>query len=141
MAFVWFIGCIVLAGLELLAGEFTMLMLAGGALAASGASLLGLPLWGTVLVFAVVSVGLIAFLRPMLRRRLTAPIALDTSPQALVGKHAEVLEDVGYQGQVRLDGSIWSARSVNPEHTFAPGEVVTVIGIDGSTAIVWKENG
>nr|WP_268914081.1 NfeD family protein [Corynebacterium uropygiale] len=137
---IWFIVSIVLAGLELLAGEFTMLMLAGGALAAAGASAIGVPLWGAVAVFAVVAVGLIVFLRPVLRRRMSTPIALDTSPQALVGQTADVLEEVGLSGQVRLDGSIWSARSLNPEHTFAPGEHVTVISIDESTAVVWKEN-
>ena len=42
---VWFIGALVLAGLELAAGEFTFLMLAAGALAATGTSLAGVPEW------------------------------------------------------------------------------------------------
>lgn len=139
-AIIWFIAALVLAGLELAVGEMTLLMLAGGALAAAGVSLAGAPLWGSVLAFAIASFGLLVFLRPVLRRRLQSPKALDTSVQALVGTSAEVISPVhGHTGQVRLDGSIWSARPLDPSSTFAEGEHVTVIDIDGTTAVVWKE--
>lgn len=139
-AIVWFIAALVLAGLELMVGEFTLLMLGGGALAAAGVSLIGAPLWGAVLAFALVSIGLMVFLRPALKRHFHKPMTLDTSTKALVGNQAEVLEPVsGDAGQVRLDGSIWSARSMDPSHSFAVGERVTVISIDGTTAVVWKE--
>lgn len=140
-AILWFIAALVFAGLELAVGEFTMLMLAGGALAAAGVSLAGAPLWGSAIAFVITAVGLIFFLRPFLHRRLRKPKALDTSPAALVGQSAEVLEAIeGSAGQVRLDGSIWSARSLDPTHTFVPGERVTVVSIDGPTAVVWKES-
>ncbi|QGU07438.1 hypothetical protein COCCU_07525 [Corynebacterium occultum] len=122
-------------------GEFTLLMLGGGALAAAGVSLLGAPLWGATLTFALMSIGLMFFLRPALKRHFHSPLMLDTSTRALVGNQAEVLELVdGHSGQVRLDGSIWSARSMDPSHSFAVGERVTVISIDGATAVVWKED-
>lgn len=140
-AIIWFIAALVLAGLELAVGEMTLLMLAGGALAAAGVSLAGAPLWASVVAFAVASFGLLVFLRPFLRRRLQAPKTLDTSVRALVGSTAEVISPVrGHSGQVRLDGSIWSARSLDPDTTFAEGERVTVIDIDGATAVVWKEH-
>lgn len=140
-AIVWFIAALVLAGLELAVGEFTLLMLAGAALAAAGVSLAGAPLWASVVAFAIAAFGLLVFLRPFLRRRMAGPKALDTSPQALIGSTAVVLEAIeGHGGQVRLDGSIWSARSLDPSHTFAEGERVSVISIDGATAVVWKEN-
>lgn len=140
-AIVWFIAALVLAGLELAVGEFTLLMLAGAALAAAGVSLAGAPLWGSVVAFAVAAFALLVFLKPVMRRRLAAPKALDTSPQALVGSSAVVIEPIeAHGGQVRLDGSIWSARSLDPTHTFAEGERVSVINIDGATAVVWKDN-
>lgn len=140
-AIVWFIAALVLAGLELAVGEFTLLMLAGAALAAAGVSLAGAPLWGSVVAFTVAAFALLVFLKPVLRRRLEAPKTLDTSPQALVGATAVVIEPIeAHGGQVRLDGSIWSARSLDPTHTFAEGERVSVISIDGATAVVWKEN-
>ena len=137
---IWLIGTLVLAGLELAAGEFTFLMLAGGALATAGASLLGIPLWAEIVIFGLASGALILFLRPWLHRRYLKPSALDTSPKALVGTKAQVLEEIGPTGgQVRLDGSIWSARAIDPSITIPAGEHVTVADIDGPTAVVWKE--
>lgn len=139
-AIIWFIAALVLGGLELLVGEFTLLMLAGGALAGGGVALFGAPLWASALAFAITSLGLLVFIKPALKKWAHKPQALDTSPKALVGTHAEVIEEVGGTGgQVRLDGSIWTARSMDPSHSFAVGERVTVISIDGTTAVVWKE--
>lgn len=139
-AVIWLIGALVLAGLELAVGEFTFLMLAGGALATAGASLFGLPIWAEILVFGLSSAALILFLRPLLHRRYITPSKLDTSPKALVGKGAVVLEDITpTSGQVRLDGSIWSARAVNPARSIPAGDHVTVADIDGLTAVVWKD--
>lgn len=115
-------------------------MLAGGALTTAGASLFGIPLWAEIVTFGLASGALILFLRPWLHRRYKKPSALDTSPKALVGASAEVLEDITQSGgQVRLDGSIWSARAINPALTILAGEHVTVADIDGPTAVVWKE--
>ncbi len=139
-AIIWFIGALVLAGLELAVGEFTLLMLAGAALATAGVSLVGVPVWAEFAAFAVSAFALLFFLRPALKRRLHKPAVLDTSPQALLGSRVEVLEEItATGGQVRMDGSIWSARSMDPAYTFAEGEHVNVISIDGATAVVWKE--
>ncbi|WIM68862.1 NfeD family protein [Corynebacterium breve] len=137
---IWFIAALVLAGLELAVGEFTLLMLAGGALATTGVALFGVPIWVELIVFGLSSAALIGFLRPVLKRRVTQPKALDTSPKALVGKRAEVIEEITpHSGQVRLDGTFWSARALNPMETISAGDHVTVAEIDGPTAIVWKE--
>ena len=137
---IWFIAALVLGGLELAAGEFTFLMLAGGAAAGGVVAALGAPLWGAVLAFAVASIALILFLRPYLKRHLQGPKALDTSSKALIGSSAEVLEIVGADyGQVRLGGDIWSAKSLDPEKEFQPGERVQVINVDGPTVVVWRD--
>ncbi|WP_018295530.1 NfeD family protein [Corynebacterium lubricantis] len=138
---IWLIATLVLAGLELAVGEFTLLMLAGGALAATGVALLGVPLWAEVVVFAGASAALLVFLRPLLKRRYHQPRALDTSPKALVGTKAEVIETITSSGgQIRLDGSIWSAKSIDPSENIPVGVHVTVAEIDGPTAIVWKDS-
>lgn len=140
-ALIWFIAALVLACLELAAGEFTLLMLAGGAAVGGVVEWAGAPTWAAIVAFGLAAGALIMFLRPYLRRRLHGPKALDTSPEALVGSVAEVLEDVNAQaGQIRLDGSIWSARSMDPTVSFSRGEHVHVIDIDGPTAVVWKHD-
>lgn len=137
---IWFLASLVLAGLELAVGEFTLLMLAGGALATAGVALFDVPMWAEVGVFAASSALLLACLRPYLKRRYHQPQALDTSPRALVGHRAEVIEEISPSGgQIRLDGSFWTARSLDPAETIPAGEFVTVAEIDGPTAVVWKD--
>jgi membrane protein implicated in regulation of membrane protease activity len=59
--------------------------------------------------------------------------------KALEGKHALVLEPVSrHRGQVKLDGEVWTARAYNDADVYQPGEQVTVMQIDGATAVVWQ---
>lgn len=131
---------IVLALLELAAGEFTLLMLAGAALITSGVALADIPLWAEVIAFSVSAIGLLIFVRPALKKRMGMPGQLEISDKRLVGHTAEVLEEIsGGAGQIRLEGHIWSAKALDPTVSFTSGETVTVVSIDGNTAIVWKE--
>ncbi len=97
-------------------------------------------MWAEVAVFAASSALFWFFLRPPLRRRMESPLVLDESPRALVGSGAEVVEEIsGGRGQVRFDGTVWSARALDPAETIPAGSHVTVYDIDGPIAIVWKE--
>lgn len=140
-ALIWFITAVAFALLELAAGEFTLLMLAGAALATAGVALADVPLWAEIATFAASSALLLLFLRPLLKKRMTTPLQADNHPRELVGSTAEVIEAIGPGvGQIRLDGSIWSARSLDPDVAFAEGESVSVTNIDGPIAVVWKES-
>jgi membrane protein implicated in regulation of membrane protease activity len=139
-AVIWLIVALGLAGAEALTGDMSLLMLGGGALAAAGSSwLLDLPVWADGAVFLVVSVLLLVLVRPALRRRLTSARGIRIGLQALEGKSALVLDRVARdEGQVKLDGQVWTARPLNDSDVFEPGDLVTVIQIDGATAVVWK---
>ena len=139
-AFVWFAAAGLLAACELTVGEMTLLMLAAGALTTAGVALFGVPAGVEVGVFAASSAAFWFFLRPYLRKRIEKPMVYDESPRALVGSRAEVVEDITPSGgQVRFDGSLWSARALDPGETIPAGEYVTVSAIDGPVAVVWKE--
>lgn len=139
-ALIWLIVALGLAGAEALTGDMFLLMLGGGALAAAGSSwLLNFPIWADGAVFLVVSVLLLVLVRPALRRRLTPAVGARTGVAALEGKNALVLDRVARdEGQVKLDGQIWTARPLNDVDVYEPGELVTVMHIDGATAVVWK---
>lgn len=140
IALIWLIAALALAAAEALTGDMFLLMLGGGALAASGSSwLLGWPVWADGAVFLVVSVLLLVLVRPPLRRRLTPATGALTGVQALEGKNALVLDRVARdEGQVKLDGQVWTARPFNDGEVYEAGELVTVMHIDGATAVVWK---
>lgn len=139
-AVIWLIAGLVLAAAEALTGDMFLLMLGGGALAAAGCSWLSdLPIWGDGVIFLVVSVLLLALVRPALRRRLTPANGLTTGIEALEGMRALVLDRVARdEGQIKVDGQIWTARPLNEGDEFEPGEQVTVMRIEGATAVVWN---
>jgi membrane protein implicated in regulation of membrane protease activity len=139
VALIWLIAALALAGAEALTGDLFLLMLGGGALAAAGSSLVFDDLWVQGAVFLVVSILMLALVRPVLRRHLTSGEAMPVPAKALEGKSALVLDRVArHEGQVKLDGEIWTARPANDDDVYEPGDHVTVVHIEGATAVVQK---
>ena len=139
-ALIWLIFALVLAGAEALTGDMFLLMLGGGALAASASCyLMDWPVWADGAVFLSVSLLLVVVIRPVLRRRLTPATVAPMGIIALEGKPALVLDRVARdEGLVKLDGQAWTARPLNDGDVYEPGESVTVIHIDGATAVVFR---
>lgn len=136
---IWLIAALGLAGAEALTGDLFLLMLSGGALAAVGSNLLFDNYVIDAVVFSVVSVLLLVLVRPALKRRFNERTGLPDRPKELEGKSALVLDRVGrHQGQVKLDGEVWTARPLNENDVYEPGDHVTVVHIDGATAVVQK---
>ncbi|MFG2572208.1 NfeD family protein [Streptomyces sp. NBC_00704] len=112
-------------------------MLAVGAVAAAVAAALGLGVVAQVLVFIVVSVALIAVVRPIAARHSRQRPQFASGVDALKGKQAVVLERVdGAGGRIKLAGEIWSARSLDGDRAYDVGQQVDVVDIEGATAIV-----
>jgi membrane protein implicated in regulation of membrane protease activity len=112
-------------------------MLAVGAVAAAVVAGLGLNAVIQVLTFVVVSVALIAVVRPIAARHGRQRPQLATGIDALKGKQALVLERVdGSGGRIKLAGEIWSARSLDTARAYEVGQEVDVVEIEGATAIV-----
>ncbi|WP_405838621.1 NfeD family protein [Streptomyces sp. NBC_01518] len=113
-------------------------MFAVGAVAAAGTAGIGGDLVVQVLVFVVVSVALITVVRPIATRHRSTLPQLATGIDALKGKQAVVLERVDGSGggRIKLAGEIWSARSLDADRAYEPGQEVDVVEIEGATAIV-----
>jgi len=135
----WLIGALGLAGAEALTGDLFLLMLSGGALATAGLSwAVDWPIWADGACFLVISVLLLALVRPALRKRFSAA-GLPEPVRALEGRSALVLDRVArHEGQVKLDGEVWTARPLRDDDVFEAGDHVTVMQIDGATAVVYK---
>ncbi|WKD61218.1 hypothetical protein CCICO_05955 [Corynebacterium ciconiae DSM 44920] len=123
-------------------GELTFLMLGTGALAAAGSGLITDSLWVQLIVFAVVSISTLFFVKPVLRKKMLSSSSASTnSLTALAGRPAQVVEPVDvHRGLIRLDGDLWSARAVDSSESYQPDDTVHVLRIDGATAVVWKES-
>ncbi len=133
---------VVLAGLfgvgEMLSGTFFLAPFAlGAALAAAGAAAAGTGV--AVIVFVLVSLLTLGVVRPIVRSHTKMPPAIRTGGAALVGKRAIVLERIANRegvGLVRIDGDVWTARSLFEDEVIEPGTPVEVVEIKGATALV-----
>ncbi|MFE2357374.1 NfeD family protein [Streptomyces parvulus] len=137
-AWVWWLVAAAALGIPLVVTAMPEFgMFAVGAVAAALASGFGADLVVQVLVFAVVSVALIAVVRPVAARHRSQQPQLATGVDALKGRQAVVVERVdGSGGRIKLAGEIWSARALDTGRAFEAGEEVDVVDIEGATAII-----
>lgn len=113
------------------------LWFAVGSLAAIVAALLGASLGVQVGIFLAVSGVLLALLRPFLRKYI-APSIQKTNVDSLVGRECPVTEDIQNlqsQGQVKVNGMVWSARSTDGQQ-IPKGTVVRIDRIEGVKLLV-----
>jgi membrane protein implicated in regulation of membrane protease activity len=135
----WLVAGIVLAVGEMHFSGFFLGPFAGGALAATIASLLGAGSIVTLIVFLVITSAFFLGLRPIARRHMRQSPELRTGTAALVGRSALVLERIANDegvGVVKIDGEVWTARAYEDDLVIAAGQRVQVVEIRGATALV-----
>ncbi|MDQ6729735.1 MAG: NfeD family protein [Actinomycetota bacterium] len=132
---------VVLAGAfgvgEILTNGFFLAPFALAAVVAAGAEA-AIGGAAAVIAFVVISLLTLVLVRPVVRHHLRTPPLIRTGAAALVGRRATVLERIANDegvGCVRIDGEVWTARSLDDE-VIEPGTVVDVVQIKGATALV-----
>jgi membrane protein implicated in regulation of membrane protease activity len=136
---IWLIAAVIFAVGEMLTTSLFLAPFAGGAVIAALLALAGAGATIEWAVFLVVSILLLAALRPIARDHQRSQAKLRTGTAALVGQTATVVERIANAegvGCVRLDGEIWTARAYDEDETYEPGTRVQVLEIRGATALV-----
>ncbi len=137
---IWLIIAGVLAAAEAASLSFVMIMAAGGAAAGAITAASGGPVVLQALVAIAATMALLGLARPAAVRHLNSGPLVLTGSDALVGQDAVVLQTVSHDGgRVRLKGAEWSARARDPLQELPTGTVVSVVAIDGATAVVWHD--
>jgi membrane protein implicated in regulation of membrane protease activity len=123
---------------EMLSGGFFLAPFALGAgLAAAGSAVAGETV--AIIVFVIASLMSLVLLRPVVRSHVKMPPAIRTGGAALIGKRAIVLERIANAegvGIVKIEGEVWTARSLYDDEEIEPGARVEVVDIKGATALV-----
>ena len=134
---IWLVLLVVFLIVEALTVVMVSLWFAGGALAALAASLLGASLWLQIALFLLVSAGLLASLRGVVRKHFT-PRLERTNVDALIGSRGYVctdIDNISATGTVKLGAMEWSARSSSGA-PIAKGTLVEVDRIEGVKVFV-----
>lgn len=128
----WIVVAAVFAVGEIFSLSLFLAPFAGGALAAAVVDGIGGGLSLSLVAFLMVSAALLLALRPVARHHLRTQSTTRTGTARLVGTTATVLD----AGTVKLDGETWTARHYDEESPLEPGAKVTVMEIQGATALV-----
>ena len=137
---IWLIAIALLLLVEFATSALTTIWFVGGAVIALICAFLGGPVWLQVILFVAGSIVLLFLTRP-LAVKLMNKGAVRTNADSLIGKEAVVTEKIDNllsTGAVQINGQVWTARSVNPEHKIEKDEIVMVGAIEGVKLIVGK---
>ena len=135
----WLIAAVILAIGEIVSMGFFLAPFAAGAAVAALLSATGAGTTAEFAAFLVVSIVLLAALRPLARSQQRGRGQVKTGTAKLVGQTATVVERIVNAegvGCVRLDGEIWTARAYDDDQIIEPGTRVHVLEIRGATALV-----
>jgi membrane protein implicated in regulation of membrane protease activity len=135
---IWLIAGVVAAVGEILTLSFFLAPFAVGAVAGMVVALVGGGVLSLIAFAAVTSVTF-GLLRPVARAHLSQPAHGRTGTAALIGRSAVVLQEIVNDkgvGTVKLEGEVWTARSLEDDDVIAAGTRVQVIEIRGATAVV-----
>jgi membrane protein implicated in regulation of membrane protease activity len=136
---IWLVLAAALAVAEVFTLTLVLGLLAGAAVLAAGADLIGLPVAAQVAVFAAAGGALTLTVRPVARRHLQPAPGVRTGVAALEGRPALVTTQIDRTGgRVKLGGESWAARALDPTATLPEGTAVTVAEVDGATLVVYQ---
>lgn len=135
---IWLIVLVLMVVLEGMTAGLATIWFAGGALAAALAAYLNVPVVYQLLIFALVSVVLLIFTRPVAKRLLQKD-EVKTNVDSLVGMTAlvtEGIDNLGQKGKVRINDIDWLARATKDEIHIPKDSVVKILEVKGVRLIV-----
>ena len=137
MPMLWLLVAVIFGVIEAATVQLMSIWFAVGAVAAMAAALLGVGVWGQVVVFLVVAAVVVVFTRPLVKKVLRVG-QVHTNADSLIGRIGAVTVDIagpGEVGRVLVDGQDWSAISEDG-CPVARGEKVLVKAIEGVKLVV-----
>ena len=137
MPLVWLILAVILGVAEAVTISLISIWFGIGAVAAIIPAYFGVPIWGQILVFLVVSAIAFAFTKRFFKDIVKVK-KQPTNSDSLIGTDGIVTAEINNlegTGKVYISGLTWSAKSLNGED-IPEGAVVTARKIEGATLVV-----
>lgn len=136
---VWLALIIVLIVVEVATYQLVAVWFALGAAVALIVSLFNLSTTVQIMVFVIVSLIALILSRPLVKKLQSSPKE-KTNADRIIGQTARVLQPItlDQKGRVQVDGQDWSAAAQNKGESFAAGEDVTIVRIEGVTVYVQR---
>lgn len=137
MPFIWIGAAILLALIEMSTSQLVSIWFVVGAVASAITSVFTGNILIQVIVFVTVSAICLVATRPFVKK-ITKTKKISTNADSMIGKTGIVtieINNISVQGQVNVNGQIWSAKSADNE-VIPVGEKIKVLEISGVKLIV-----
>ena len=140
---IWLSIAFLLAVAEIMSLDLVLIMLAVGALAGAGMSVLAPGVWWLqILVAAGVSVSMLLLLRPTVLAKVRSMPGYKSSAAKMVGSTGVAVSQVDRSGgEIKVDGQSWTARPYSIDLVIEQGTEIEVYEIDGAIAVVYPKHG
>ena len=125
--------------IEILTDQLIAIWFVPGAVVAIVIDFFGVDILWQIAVMLVVSAIGIFISHKFLRKHLKS--VAKTNIEAIIGEKCVVTEKIDNfagVGQVKIKGQIWSARGVEENAVFEPGEILSIVAIEGVKLICKK---
>ena len=136
----WIVALVIFLVVEAVSVGLVSIWFAAGALAALICAALHGPVWLQAVWFVVVSGVTLILTRPLVKKYVTAK-SVATNADRNIGRSAvvtEKIDNLAGTGTVKLDGVLWTARSMNDE-PIEEGVTVVIREIQGVKVLVEPE--
>lgn len=125
---------------EALTAELVSVFFACGSLIALIISFIpGVPWWVQIVVFVVISGASLLGLRPLVNKVLKKEKRM-TNVDEMIGKRGIMIkgcDELNY-GEIKVNGVIWTAISVDEKIAINANEVVEIVAVNGNKLVVKK---
>lgn len=135
---IWLGLVIVLIIFEVCTTSLTTIWFAGGAMVSFILAFVKAPIWAQIVAFAVVSVLLLIFTKPILEKALKVGTA-KTNIDSLIGQKAKVITEIDNNknmGNAVVNGQEWTARAEGDSQIIPKDSIVEIVEITGVKLIV-----
>lgn len=141
MIYIWLGILAVMVVAEVLTTQLVSIWFAIGALGAFLTALMGVEeLWIQIIVFVVVSAVALAVTRPLVRKIVNRKVVPTNADMVIgqIGVVTDKIDNVAETGLVKVNGSVWTARSAD-NSVIEQGEKVEIQEIKGVKLFVIKK--
>lgn len=138
----WLIAAGIFFIIEMATIGFLVFWLGIGSLLAMVTSFITDSILIQVIVFVITSTLLLIFTRPLVNKFIKVPKEVKTNAYSIIGKKGIVVKEINNiegDGQIKVDGEVWSAKS-NIDEIIPKDTEIEIVEIDGVKAVVQKIN-
>lgn len=141
MVWIWLAVTIIAIVVEIITPEMVSLWFAiGGIVSIAFSFIPGLPWWGEIIIFAVISMVLLLALRPIVTKYFKRK-NVATNADRIIGQEIRMITQADFDtlGSAKIGDVVWSVKSADGS-VLTADEVVKVVELDGNKLIACHTN-